>query len=100
MNYTQYNGWTNYATWRASLELFEVLDPLPERGTARWSSAQDLAVQLEEFAINFVNELYDDADANPAGRAIVAGWARAFLADVNWQEIAGHMIDAHRKEKA
>ena len=88
---TRYNGWTNHATWRVNLELFDDIDPRdywPKE--VKGDSAYDLAVLLEEFALNYV----DDADAEPAGRAIVAGWVRAFLADVNWQEIAGHMMDA------
>ena len=93
----RYNGWTNHATWRVNLELFDGLDPREywER-EVKGDSAYDLAVLLEEFALNYV----DDTDAEPAGRAIVAGWVRAFLADVNWQEIAGHMIDAYCEEEA
>ena len=94
---TTHNGWTNYATWRVNLELFDGLDPRdywPQE--VKGDSAYDLAVQLEEYALNYV----DDTDAEPAGRAIVAGWVRSWLADVNWQDIAGHMMDAYREEEA
>lgn len=93
----RHNGWTNYATWRVNLELFDNIDPCdywPRE--VKGDSAYDLAAQLEEYALNYV----DGADAEPAGRAIVAGWARAFLADVNWIEIAEHMMDAYRAEAA
>ena len=94
----RYNGWTNYATWRVNLELFDrAYDPRDYWSRElKGDSAYDLAVQLEEFALNYV----DDADAEPAGRAIVSGWVRAFLADVNWLEIAEHMMDAYREEEA
>lgn len=93
----RHNGWTNYATWRVNLELFDGIDPRDMWAQeVAGDSAYDLAVQLEEFALNYV----DDADAEPAGRAIVSGWARAFLADVNWIEIAEHMMDAYREEAA
>lgn len=93
----RYNGWTNYATWRVNLELFDSIDPRdywPQE--VKGDSAYDLAVQLEEFALNYV----DDADAELDGSAIVSGWVRAFLADVNWIEIAEHMMDAYRVEAA
>lgn len=93
----RHNGWTNYATWRVNLELFDAIDPRdywPRE--IKGDSAYDLAVQLEEFALNFV----DDVTAEPHGAAIVAGWVRAFLADVNWLEIATGMMDAYRAEEA
>jgi len=93
----RHNGWTNYATWRVNLELFDSIDPRdywPRE--LKGDSAYDLAVQLEEFALNYV----DDADAELDGSAIVSGWVRAFLADVNWIEIATGMMDAYREEAA
>lgn len=93
----RHNGWTNYATWRVNLELFDSIDPRdywPQE--VKGDSAYDLAVQLEEFALNFV----DDADAAQIFSSIVSGWARAFLADVNWIEIATGMMDAYREEEA
>ncbi len=93
----RHNGWTNYATWRVNLELFDSIDPRdywPRE--LKGDSAYDLAVQLEEFALNYV----DDADAELDGSAIVSGWVRAFLADVNWLEIATGIMDAYRAEAA
>ena len=93
----RHNGWTNYATWRVNLELFDSIDPRDYWSREiKGDSAYDLAVQLEEFALNYV----DDADAELDGSAIVSGWVRAFLADVNWIEIATGMMDAYREEEA
>jgi hypothetical protein len=92
---TKYNGWTNYATWRVNLEMFDGLDPremfLDE---VKADSAYALSKQLEEYADNVI---CDDANRD-SGWAI--DYARAFLADVNWYEIAEHMLDDIKAEEA
>ena len=94
-NDTRYNGWTNYATWRVNLEVFDGLnlrdhfDEVPEvHEVARWAQ-------------NYAEELLDAAMREPVGirsrmltpSDIVSGWASAFLSDVNWHEIAAHLVD-------
>jgi hypothetical protein len=93
----RYNGWTNFPTWRVNLELFDGIDPRDMWAQeVAGDSAYDLAVQLEEFALNFIGDHVDDTSPN----GTVEGWAHAFLADVNWIEIAEHMMDAYRSEAA
>ena len=93
----RYNGWTNFPTWRVNLELFDGIDPRDMWAQeVAGDSAYDLAVQLEEFALNFIGDHVDDTSPN----GTVEGWAHAFLADVNWIEIAEHMMDAYRAEAA
>lgn len=74
-----YNGWTNYATWRVMLEYFDGATPYdlsaPE---GEKISAQDCAEIIDDFID------YECQNSND----IVRGWARYFLSDVNWQEIA------------
>jgi len=101
-NENRYNGWTNYATWRVNLETFDGLnlrdhfDGLPEVcDVARW-------------ARDYAEEVIDSAMREPVGirsrmltsSDITNGWARAFLDDVNWYEIAEHLVDAIREEVA
>lgn len=66
----KYNGWTNYATWRVNLELFD-----GSEGTWCAESAREFAEEL----------IYD---STPDG--IARDYALAFLSDVNWHEIAAH----------
>lgn len=83
---TPYNGWTNYATWRVNLEIFDgltlddlgidVSDPLP--------SAYDLAQVLRDYTA----ELFD----SPPSSTLVRNYADAFLQDVDWVEIADHLL--------
>lgn len=82
---TEYNGWTNYATWRVNLEMFDgmVLDPLDD-----WSpNPTTFANQLIDWAENMVEETSTEG--------IARNWALAFLQDVNWREIAQHLLAAN-----
>jgi len=70
-NDTTYNGWTNYATWRVNLELFD--------GDNVGYGSPD---GMREFAEVLIEESTDEG----VGR----DYAMAFLDEVNWQEIAEH----------
>jgi hypothetical protein len=90
-NQNTYNGWTNYATWRVNLELFDAIDSrylTDEVGTA---DTYTLSKRLQEFAENVISD---------SGEGLAVDYARAFLADVNFYEIAQHLIDAARTEAA
>jgi hypothetical protein len=77
MNDKTYNGWTNYATWRVNLEMFD-----GSEGTWCADSARDF---VEEIII----------DSTPDG--IARDYALAFISDVNWHEIAAH-YEAEQEE--
>ena len=68
----KHNGWTNYATWRVNLEIFDGLcsDMDGEKATAEGCKA---------YAEEVVSE---------SGEGYALDYARAFLASVNWHEIA------------
>ena len=70
MNDTKYNGWTNYATWRVNLEMFDGSDQF-------WTA---------DSAREFVEEII--IDSTPEG--VARDYALAFISDVNWYEIAEH----------
>lgn len=81
---TSYNGWTNYATWRVNLEVFDGLNPRDIAGDG-YDEPHELAPTLKAFAEDLI---FIDC---PHGLA--RGYALAFLSDVNWREIAENMID-------
>ena len=80
-----YNGWTNYATWRVNLELFDG-HPVDIDDDA---DAYDLGQDLRNLAIDYLGE-------QASGLAL--DYAEAFLADVNWYEIAQAMIDNAKED--
>ena len=71
MTNEKYNGWTNYATWRINLEIFD---------GGNWD--RYLADDLKEFVA-------DHIEASSTG--IARDYALAFISDVNWHEIAKHL---------
>ena len=79
MNDTQYNGWTNYPTWRVNLEIFDGLD-------------LDREVDAGELEQSAYDAIFDD------GNDLAIGFALAFVADVNWHEIANSINDARKEE--
>jgi hypothetical protein len=90
MKDTTYNGWTNYATWRVNLEIFDGFDP--REHFADYDSAltvsQDFADQLQTYAEDYI--IYNHESA---ANSLMADYARAFMSDVNWREIAQHMVN-------
>ena len=81
---SEYNGWTNYATWRVNLEMFDGGDFASDNDL----DAYDLGQSLREFAEETLSE---------QGSGMVLDYALAFLSDVNWREIAEHMIEDYRE---
>ena len=79
MTQTNYNGWTNYATWRIALEWFDSFNPC---------EGEDDAYQLSKQLSNYVEESLSFDCPN----SMALDYAFAFLADVNWYEIAEHLI--------
>lgn len=82
MTSNQYSRWTNYATWRVNLEIFSDMDP-SDMGWQRLDQ-YDMANAMKEYA----NEIIDQS-----GEGLAVDYARAFLNNVDWQEIAKSMIE-------
>ena len=87
MTDTKCNGWTNYATWRVNLEIFDGLDPVEDWGLERETlTVSELAEILQEHAEEIVFE-------GSSRRNLADSYAEAFLADVNWYEIASNKLE-------
>ena len=81
---SDYNGWTNYATWRVNLEMIDGLDPR-DMGWHRLDR-HDLADCIQEYVV----EVLGDGCKN---EGLALDYAIAFIADVNWREVAASMIE-------
>lgn len=77
-----YNGWTNYATWRISLEWFSDGFNPDENET----DIYDLSKTLEAYVTETLEEMTVQS-------TLVLDYALAFTSDVNWYEIAEHLIN-------
>jgi hypothetical protein len=67
---SNYNGWTNYATWRVNLEMFDGYEGTLSADTAR--------------------EIVEEYIEGSSVEGLARDYALAFIADVNWSEIAAH----------
>lgn len=74
---TKYNGWTKYATWRVNLEM---LDGYEHSQTDPY----DLAAELQDYVESYLEE---------TSEGLARDYALAFISDVNWYEIAEHLIN-------
>jgi hypothetical protein len=74
MKEEKYNGWTNYATWRVNLEIFDSL-PLEDDSTV---TAED----CKGYAVDIVSD---------GAEGFALRYALCFLDDVDWREIADHI---------
>ena len=85
-----YNGWSNYATWRIKLEIFDGVEHFranhlsicgydPDGQPVDHEYIKDMA---EEIVLGDVNE-----------QSLAHSYAHAFMSDVNWHEIAEHIND-------
>lgn len=76
-----YNGWHNYATWRIALEWFDSFNPYEYE-----TDVYDLSQLLR----NYVEETLEQTTVQSS---LVLDYALAFTSEVNWYEIAQHLID-------
>lgn len=82
---SDYNGWTNYATWRVNLEMFDGFEIDPTL-----YEPHELADYLKETAIQVI----EDGCSDKGGFAL--DYALAFMSDVNWYEIAEHILEDYK----
>jgi hypothetical protein len=89
----EYNGWSNFATWKVNLELVDGMD-ITDMGI-------DIDVEDREMTTRELSEAFKEM-AHETVEMDAQGWARdlamSFLSDVNWYEIAEHMVDDYFAE--
>ena len=83
MTATTYNGWTNYETWRVNLEIFDGYDP---------DGRLVCPFELQDYAEEII-------EGQAEARSLALDYAMAFLAAVNWCEIARHINETHNLEE-
>jgi hypothetical protein len=83
-----YNGWTNYATWRVNLEIFDGIDPR-EMGWRK--DTYDLLPILRDYVRDVL-----EMDTK---QGLALDFALAFIEDVNWREIATHLLEEYADEE-
>lgn len=86
---TQYNGWSNYETWRVNLEMLDGM------------SIQDFGYEPRDLDAGDYDKMELVADAleiyvcemvEQDAKGFALDLAQSFLARVDWMEIAEHMV--------
>lgn len=85
---TTYNGYTNYETWRVKLELIDGIDP----HLLGFDDVYDFAEYLKDFV--------DDSLCMSAKEGFALDYARAFVAEVNFREIAKSIFNDYAEKDA
>ncbi len=85
-NQNEYNGWTNYATWRVNLELFSDMDYKDY-----FDQFPDVD-NLKDYVENVVFEHHGDM-------GLMEDYARAFIREVNFFEIYDHIRENYEHDK-
>lgn len=95
----RYNGWTNYATWRVQLEIIsDYVDAEIERIKDGDTELVDMAAyELGNYLHEYVEETILTENEN--SQSLETAYARAFLDDVNWRELAEHAQEVWSQEK-
>jgi hypothetical protein len=94
-NTTEYNGWTNYQTWRINLEVVDGMTledfgfDLHDVDTDEVADVESLAEAIESYVEEIVT------NGVPDGLAL--NLAQSFLSEVDWMEIAEHIISDARE---
>ena len=89
----KYNGWTNYATWRVNLEIFDGMDYTDIPMLSRYCEPD--THEVSEYLKNYVEEILD-MDCDPS--RLANSYANAFISEVNWYEIAQHFVDEFTRD--
>lgn len=79
-----YNGWTNYETWRIALEFFDGNEN-PTGETDAYKLSKELKALVEETIESY-------------GDNIATQYALTFVSDVNFYEIAEHILEMNNQE--
>ena len=87
MTNTTHNGWTNYATRRVNLEIFDGMD------LAEWNLDRFDIFELADWLKEYAGEVIEQTSTPGLAR----DYALAFLADVNWGELARAMNEAQEE---
>ena len=86
---TKYNGWTNYATWRVNLEVFDQLTIGDFWGYENESPENVDAHELSQVLKDYTEEIIMET----SNEGLARDYALAFISDVNFYEIAEHLIN-------
>jgi len=85
MENNDYQGWKNYATWRVALEFFDGYEIQKDEP----QDVYDLSKYLKELVESAIDESGQEGISN--------SYAHAFISDVDFYQIAEHVLDMNKE---
>lgn len=85
---TPYNGWTNYETWRVNLEMFDGMTAEDIAGRNTQDDRDERIEEVQRAAKDYAEEIIGQESSG-----LAYGYALSFLSEVNFWEIAEHLIE-------
>ena len=79
-----YNGWTNYATWRINLEIL---------GDIQWDEYEEFEMIDEDTLKEYVENAVFENNGISGHIGLMEDYARAFLSEVNYREILDSILE-------
>ena len=70
-----YNGWNNYATFRVANDILN---------HHQWDDSESITIEYLKELVN--NAVFDNTGVTTS--TLIAGYAKCFLSNVNWNELA------------
>jgi hypothetical protein len=86
----EYNGWSNYATWRVALEMVDGASYEYKECERKYKDISELAEDIKSNC-----ESYLDDEVGGYTRGLSNDYAHAFLSDVKWYEIAENIASGY-----
>jgi len=90
-----YNGWSNYETWRINLEILDGMT-VEDFGYDQHELDDDDTSGVERLSMTLEQYVCEIVEQEATGFAL--DLAHQFLARVDWEEIAEHMVYDYRAE--
>jgi hypothetical protein len=104
---SKYNGWTNYETWRVGLEVindmsledfgFDVEFPTDDSRSYGSENEKDFDL-VDPYDLGQAMKSFVEEHIEETSEGLAQSYALAFLSEVNWYELATHMIEEAKEE--
>ncbi len=100
----EYNGWTNYETWRINLEYFDGSAEVYTADVEHWLLKRDdyvygdklpnkLLELIRHFVADNLRQEFTTHIEEYCNDTMLQGLLFAFQSDVNYYEISSHLVD-------
>ena len=95
---SNYNGWTNYETWRVGLEIINDMT-LEDFGLdVEFPTDESSSFGIRVILAGAMKSHVEDHIEETTEPGFARDYAMAFLENVSWRELANHMIKDAKEE--